>query len=115
MAFEARDAAYLWDMLEAAESVLNMTRGMTLEQYRADRKTRRAVEREIEIIGEAARGVSESFCDAHAEIPWRKIIALRNILIHAYFGVDLDLVWEIITKDIPELKHEIEKLLVSLE
>ena len=77
---EDRDAGYLWDMLDAARTVRDFTTGLGLDQYRADRKLQLAVERAIEIIGEAARLVSASFKEQHPEIPWQQIIAQRHVL-----------------------------------
>ncbi len=97
------DAAHLWDMLESAQSALNMTRGMTLEQYASDRRTYRAVEREIEIIGEAARHVSPEFKDAHADIPWDKIIRQRHKLAHDYADIQDEIIWRVLKIHLPVL------------
>ena len=72
---DARDPKYLWDMLDAARTVLRMTAGVSYDEYRQNRMMQLAVERAIEIIGEAARRVSDSFQTAHPEIPWRPIVA----------------------------------------
>jgi uncharacterized protein with HEPN domain len=69
-----RDVAYLWDMLEAAREALEFTQGLVYEQFRLDRLRQSAVERKIEIIGEAARRLSESFKATHPEVPWQRII-----------------------------------------
>ena len=76
---EDRDLAYLWDMLDAARTALEFTRGATFRAYEGDRKLQLAVERLVEIIGEAARHVSEPFREQHADIPWRKIVAQRPV------------------------------------
>jgi len=79
---EQRDAAYLWDMLDAAQTVEQLSGDLNFIQYSDDRRTQLAVERSLEIIGEAAGKVSTSFRNAHPEIPWRQSIGQRNILIH---------------------------------
>lgn len=79
---DIRNAAYLLDMLQHARGVVRAVRGRTFAEYAADEDLRLAIERRIEIIGEAARRVSESFQASHPEIPWRKIIAQRNVLAH---------------------------------
>ncbi len=79
---DERDAANLLDMLEAAEKVRRFVQGKTQEAFSADEVLRDAVERNVEIIGEAARKVSEAFRNEHPEIPWRKMIAQRNVLVH---------------------------------
>ena len=72
---DERDAAYLWDMLDAARVICEFTKGMDLEQYLRDRMTQAAVERKAGIIGEAARQISDAYKKAHPEVPWRKIIS----------------------------------------
>jgi uncharacterized protein with HEPN domain len=77
---ERGDLAFLWDMLDAARAIQEFVAGKKLEEYARDRMMRGAVERHIEIIGEAARNLSESLRGEHPEIPWRTIIAQRNVL-----------------------------------
>ena len=103
MRSEHGDAACLWDMLESAQSALDMISSLTLEQYSADRRTRRAVEREIEIIGEAARRVSTEFKAAHADIPWQKIIRQRHKLAHDYADIQDEIIWRVLKIHLPEL------------
>ncbi|HOQ97871.1 MAG TPA: DUF86 domain-containing protein [Anaerolineae bacterium] len=100
---EERDAAYLWDMLDAALAVRTFTAGLTFEAYIADRKVQLAVERALEIIGEAAHHVSEAFRRAHPEIRWRSIIAQRNVLAHEYGAIKQDRIWNVATVHVPEL------------
>ncbi len=83
---EGRDPAYLWDMLEAARTVRGLVEGFTFHSDSLDRKTRLAVERALEILGEAARRVSDAFQQAYPEIPWQGIIGQRNVLAHEYWG-----------------------------
>lgn len=85
---ESGDAAKLFDMLDACERAGRFVHGRTLEDYLGNELLRSAVERQVEIIGEAARGVSSAFRDAHPEIPWRPVMAQRHILAHEYGGVD---------------------------
>ena len=81
---EKTDATYLWDMLDAAEAVQQFVAGRSFENYVRDRMMRGAVERNIEIIGEAARRISRSFQAAHPEIPWEGMIGQRNVLAKEY-------------------------------
>ena len=74
------DMARLWDMLDAARTVIEFTRGQRFEDFLKDRKTRQAVERNLEIIGEAARHVSIKTRNRHPGIPWASIVGLRNIV-----------------------------------
>jgi uncharacterized protein with HEPN domain len=87
---------YLDDMLEAIRAIREYTGGMTFESFASDRKTIDAVVRNLEIIGEAARNLPEEVKDKSGEIEWRKIIGLRNLLIHEYFGISKPVVWDIV-------------------
>ena len=102
------------DILEAIGSIEIYITGMTFEQFRADRKTVDAVVRNLEVIGEAARHLSsDRLDDLPADIPWADIAAMRNLLIHEYFGVDIAIIWETITGDLPQLRAALERLLRS--
>ena len=81
---EDRDLAYLWDMREAAKEVMEFVQDVSYERFASEKVLRYAVERQIEVIGEAARRVSATFQQAHPEIPWKSIIAQRNVLAHEY-------------------------------
>jgi uncharacterized protein with HEPN domain len=111
---ESKDAAYLWDMLDAARAVLSFVTSRSFEDYASDRMLRGAVERHIEIIGEAANRVSGGFQAAHPEIPWRQIIAQRNVLTHEYGEVDDGLIWRVVTARIPELISQLERIMPPL-
>ncbi len=106
----SRDAAWLIDMLDAARAVSTFVAGRTFEQYDADLYFRSAVERQIEIIGEAARGLSDEFKSAHPEIPWRAIMAQRHRLAHEYGEIDNRLIWTVATVHIPALVVQIETI-----
>lgn len=108
---DERDAAYLWDMLDSARVICEFTKGMDLDQYLHDRRTQSAVERKAGIIGEAARQISDAYKKAHPEVPWRKIIAQRNVLVHEYGDVIQERMWELVTNRIPELIKLIEPLI----
>ena len=80
---EGRDKAHLWDMLQAANEARELCRGLAFESIEGDRRTLLALERLMELVGEAARRVTEGFQQAHPEVAWRKIVGLRNVLVHA--------------------------------
>ena len=100
---DRKDAAYLWDMLDAARTVEQLCSGLDFTQYSNDRRTQLAVERSLEIIGEAARRVSASFQNSHPEIQWRQIIGQRNVLIHEYGEVKQERIWKTVTENVPKL------------
>ena len=107
---DERGAAYLWDMADAAKTALDMTDGYHWSRYPADRRTQLAIERLIEIIGEAARRVSRDFQNAHPEIPWRSIIAQRHVLAHEYGEIKQERIWRLVTQDVPVLLSSLEPL-----
>ena len=109
-----RDAAHLWDMLDAARAVEEFTSPVKFGQYLEDRKLRMAVERAVEIIGEAARRVSDDFRGVHPEIPWKKIIGQRNVLVHEYGEVRHERMWVLATADIPGLIRKLAPLVPPL-
>lgn len=102
--------AHLWDMLTAAHAVVGFVQGRTLDEYVLDLMLRSAVERQIEIIGEAARRVSIEFQAAHPEIPWRPIQAQRHVLAHEYGEIKHDRLWRVATIHVPELIGRLETL-----
>jgi uncharacterized protein with HEPN domain len=101
---------YLDDMLAFAERAQSYTVGLTLAEFLADERTYDATLRNLELIGESATRIPAEFRDAHPEIAWRQIIAMRNRLIHAYLGIDDDTLWSIIQTDIPTLLAHLMRL-----
>jgi len=94
------DAVRLRHMLDAANKALEFTEGKSRGDLDSDEKLALALVRLLEIFGEAAAGLSEEFKGKHPDIPWRSVIGTRNRLIHGYFDVDLDIVWNIVTRDL---------------
>jgi uncharacterized protein with HEPN domain len=105
----SRDPEYLVDILAAARLALKYTSGKTREQFLADTQCQDAVIRRLEVIGEAARRISEDSRAALPRVPWKDIVAMRNILIHKYDGVDLVVVWDTVQEHLPALIRELEK------
>lgn len=107
----AGDAAKLWDMLDACHRIARFISTKTEQQFTEDEILRSAVERQIEIIGEAARGVSSEFRAAHPKVPWRPIIAQRHILAHEYGDIQPPLIWRVATVHVPSLASVLKDLL----
>jgi uncharacterized protein with HEPN domain len=110
---DVRDAALLHDMLNAARRVTTYATGPSRQDLDTDLMFADAVERRIEIIGEAARGLSDAYRDSHPEIPWRPIMATRHILAHDYDEVNHDTIWRIIQDHIPPLIRQLEAVLAQ--
>ena len=108
---EDRDLAYLWDMREASRDVLEFIKGVSYDHFSKDKLIRYAVERRIEVIGEAARHISESFKITHPEIPWRRVIGQRNILAHEYGEILLERIWRTATESVPGLAELLDQLI----
>ena len=108
---ESRDQAYLWDMLQAADEARELCRGYSFETIEGDRRTLLALERLMELIGEAARRVSIEFQRAHPDIAWRKIIGLRNVLAHEYGRIDHRRLFFAATEDAAALSRILNAIL----
>lgn len=96
-------------MLEAAREAISFSKNKTKSDLYSNRMLALSIIKSIEIIGEAASTVTKDFRDKHNEIPWASIVAMRNRLIHVYFDIDLDRVWDTITDDLPPLIAALEK------
>lgn len=102
---------YLDDIIEATNRIEKYTKGLVLEKFKKDDLTIDGVIRNLEIIGEAVKNIPADVKDKHPDIEWKKIAGLRDILAHEYFGIDIDILWDIIENKLPDLKKEISRLL----
>ena len=103
------DIVRLRHMLEAAKEAISFAENKTRRDLHSDRMLALSIIKSIEIIGEAASTVTKDFRDIHNEIPWANIVGMRNRLIHVYFDIDLDRVWDTITDDLPPLIAALEQ------
>ncbi len=104
------DSVYVGHMLDMARKALQKVRGMSRAEFDADEDLRMALTHLIQTVGEAARGVSPAFQQRHDSVPWRQIIGMRHKVVHDYLHVDYDLVWDVVTADLPQLVAELEKI-----
>ena len=104
------DRARLLHILDAINEIENYTSLITIEEFSKSSEKKFASVKQLEIIGEAAGKITDETRSGHPEIEWTKIIALRNILVHEYYVIDENIVWDIITEDLPGLKDQIISL-----
>ena len=102
---------YLEDILQAVTDARDFTRGMGFDDFSGDRKTVNAVVRSLEIIGEAVKKIPPDIKKLRPEVPWNEIAGMRDKLIHEYFGVDLEIVWQTVQNDLEAIVPAVEKLL----
>ena len=109
----SKDNAYLEDILLAAKAIGRFTAGISRESFKSNEEKYEAVNRKFEIIGEAAHRLSPGARENFSEVPWKLVSAMRNILIHDYDDVDLDIVWDTIHRDLPPLIARLEAYLAT--
>ena len=101
---------YLNDIMEYVSDIREFTKGMTVEDFAKDRKTIKAVVRSFEIIGEAVNKIPQHIRAKYPEISWQEIVGMRNKIIHEYFGIDLEIVWQSIEEDLVPLEKTVKKM-----
>ncbi|MEW6536335.1 MAG: DUF86 domain-containing protein [Candidatus Auribacterota bacterium] len=106
---------YIHDIITCIERIEEFTAGMNYEQFMADDKTCSAVIRKLEVIGEASKCLPESITGKYSEIPWKDMARMRDKIIHFYFGVDTEIVWNVIKNRLPDIKLSLRKIYESLK
>lgn len=110
-----RDKFRLIHIIEAAEQLLELYKLKETETPTAAQRTRLAVERLLSVIGEAARNLSEPLKNDHPEIPWAQMVGLRNVLIHEYFRIEDEVLWNVMDKEIPVILERVKAILGPLD
>ena len=105
-----QDDSYLLDMLVASRKAARFAQGLDHERFAQSDLHQNAIFKVLEIIGEAASRISDDTRKAHSEIPWADIVGLRNRIVHAYFEIDLTVVWNIVSDDVPALIRQLEEI-----
>lgn len=104
---------FIEHIIESIEVIEGYVVGLNKDSFLVNREKQDAVIRRLEIIGEAAKNLPEDARQIYSEIEWGKIVAMRNLLIHEYFGIDLNLVWSVVENKLPELKNLLNKALAG--
>lgn len=104
------DLEWLKDIGEAIQRIWRYTKRMSYKRFLKDSKTQDAVIRNLEIIGEATKNISADFKKTHKNIDWKNITGMRDKLVHHYFGVNWEIVWNVVKKKLPELKSQLREV-----
>ncbi len=112
---EKDDWVFIEHILESIDAIENFSKDLSKEELASNRLKQSAIVREIEIIGEAVKNISENLKKKYQEVMWKSIAGTRDKMIHHYFGVDLDIVWNIIYQDLPLLKKQIIEIKKKLK
>lgn len=106
---------YLEDILSSSAKILRYTEGMTFEDFIRDERTYDAVVRNLQIIGEVVKNVPIEFRDKYEQIQWRKMAGLRDILAHAYFSLEDEIIWDVVENKVPILIEQMREILLELK
>ena len=106
---------FIEHITESIENIELYSKDVSKDNFLKDKKIQDAVVRRLEVIGEAVKNLPKDFIKKYPDIFWKEIIGTRDKIIHHYFGVDLDIMWVIIKKDIPKLKNKIKKILNNIK
>ncbi|MCK5026325.1 MAG: DUF86 domain-containing protein [Nanoarchaeota archaeon] len=108
-------AVYIEDILESIIKIEEYTKGIGEEDFNENAQLQDAIMRRLEIIGEAVKNIPSRFRDKHPDLPWKEIAGMRDVLIHAYFGINIARVWNVVVNDIPDMKDKILKIKEDFE
>ncbi|HLD15231.1 MAG TPA: DUF86 domain-containing protein [Candidatus Nanoarchaeia archaeon] len=111
---EKNDLVFIYHILDSINAIEEFSRGLSKEELISNRLRQSAIIREIEVIGEAVKNISKNLKKKHEKVEWKRTAAARDKMIHHYFGIDLDIIWNIIKLDLPLLKKQMITIRKSL-
>ena len=111
MRLEKDPVIYITHIIESINLTENFSKGLTKEKLEKDKLKQSAIIRQIEIIGEAVKNLPKELIEKYKDIPWKDIIGMRDKIIHQYFDIDINIVWDVLQQDLPELKKKIKEIL----
>jgi uncharacterized protein with HEPN domain len=112
---QRNERLFIDDINDSIRAIESCVEGLSQEDFKKDRKTFSATIRELEIIGEAVNNISDELKQKYLHVLWQEIRSFRNKIVHEYFGVDIRIVWDVITNELPILKRQIERIQIDLE
>lgn len=104
---------FLEDIVSCCDKIGRYTLGLAFDQFRSDEKVIDAVARNLELIGEATKRIPADLRGRYQDVPWRKMAGLRDVIVHGYFGVDIQLLWDIVQKDVPTARFKVAAILAT--
>jgi uncharacterized protein with HEPN domain len=113
MSAHRRDQDYLSDIFEAMDRILSYTSDLDYDRFMEDKKTQDAVLRNLQVMGEATKKLSQRLREVYPGTPWRQIAGMRDKVVHEYFGINYDIVWAVVSRDIPDVFPQIEAILTQ--
>jgi len=102
---------FVEDIRENIRDIENFSKGLNKSKFKNSKLKQNAITRSLEIIGEAVKNIPESFRNKYPKVPWKKIASFRDVIAHAYFGININRIWDIISYDLPILKKQIDRIL----
>ncbi len=109
------DLEYLYDIKESIELILEYVKDTSQNEFKNNQEKQDAVVNRMNVIGEASKNLSQEIRDNYPDIPWKRMAGMRDVLIHQYHGIDLEVVWQTINQDLPEVGQRIEQIIEELD
>lgn len=106
---------FITHIIESIDLIEEYARDISTKEFHANRAIQDAIIRRLEIIGEAVKNIPITFKNIHANIPWKQMAGMRDVLIHEYFDIDLSLTWAVVNKELPIVKEKLQEILDGLE